>query len=150
MGPANAGPFYIINIIKTMKILKLSEYINETSVYVPGPDEAKWRKITHYSAEISDDTRLNAIQEDALTHCVEGAYFYGYEDAVPVTHETFKLLYADYDPDDLLTFVDNYLNEHGFEWCYPHNEDAVNPNPKYHLSHHPKWNLKELNDACGI
>ena len=131
-----------------MKVLKLTEFINE-DVYNPRLSK-KERKMYRAFDCIDEDSTLNNVQKDALTHCVKGVY-YDYEHdgkgklvaVIPVTHETFKLLYANYDPDDLLTFVDNYLDEHGFEWCYPHNEDAVK-------SRHPRWNLKELNDACGI
>ena len=72
-------------------------------------------------------------------------------DLVPVTHETFKLLFEDHDPDNLLVFVDNYLDKHGLKWCYPHNEDAANYRFDFHeYGYNQKWNLEELNKACGI
>ena len=131
-----------------MKILKLSEYISENT------HKPSLEKI-HANSVIYKDNSLTPIQRHILQDCVTGIRFNHAPDGslveVPVTHETFKILYAGTNDqiDNLLTFVDDYLDKHGFKWCYPHNEDAVNPD-KREFGHRFNWTLEELNSACGI
>ena len=131
-----------------MKILKLNEFINESSVF---GDSVFDKELKHGFLNRNNPTLALIL----LSACVHGTSPDIVSDdgrRIPITHETFKIIFKDdphfknYTVDEALAGIDKYLHNHAiYKWKYPHNEDAANDHSRNDWKTYD-WTLDELND----